>query len=71
MNVALPEFDGRIISVAISFKEETQTSRNGPLNAKLQRYVPRKDRVDLVARLAVKWAAAPFANPSEKNRPSV
>ncbi len=66
MNVALPEFDGRIISVPISFKEETQTSRNGTLNAKLQRYVPRKDRVDLVARLAVKWAALRLKSNADK-----
>ncbi|PKB64041.1 MAG: cobaltochelatase subunit CobN [SAR202 cluster bacterium Io17-Chloro-G2] len=66
MNVALPEFDGRIISVPISFKEETQSARNGPLNAKLQRYVPRKDRVDLVARLAVKWASLRLRSNADK-----
>ena len=56
MSVALPEFDGRLISVPISFKEEAST--NGPswLDGRLQRYVPREDRVDLVARIAIKQA---------------
>ena len=66
MNVALPEFDGRIITVPISFKEETQTPRNGPLNARLQRYAPKNDRVDLVARLAVKWASLRLKSNGEK-----
>ena len=66
MNVALPEFDGRIITVPISFKEETKTPRNGHLDARLQRYTPRKDRVDLVARLAVKWAALRLKTNADK-----
>jgi len=56
MSVALPEFDGRIITVPISFKEESQQQQSGRMLGQLQRYVPRPDRVDLVARLAVKWA---------------
>ena len=56
MSVALPEFDGRIISVPISFKEETDQHESGRMSGQLQRYVPQPDRVDLVARLAVKWA---------------
>ena len=56
MSVALPEFDGRIISVPISFKEESDRHRSGRMTGQLQQYVPRPDRVDLVARLAVKWA---------------
>ncbi|HIM36537.1 MAG TPA: cobaltochelatase subunit CobN, partial [Dehalococcoidia bacterium] len=55
MSVALPEFDGRIITVPISFKEESQ-QQSGRMRGQLQRYVPRPDRVDLVARLAVKWS---------------
>ena len=56
MSVALPEFDGRIISVPISFKEESGSPRSAKLSGRLQRYVARDDRVDLVARLAIKWA---------------
>ena len=56
MSVALPEFDGRIISVPISFKEESGSPVSAKLSGRLQRYVAREDRVDLVARLAIKWA---------------
>ena len=63
MSVALPEFDGRLISVPISFKEEVSadpSTSSGPtvggLSGRLQRYVPREDRIDLVARLAIKQA---------------
>ena len=65
MNVALPEFDGRIITVPISFKEETAAApeRNGRDSGgnalslpRLQRYVAAPDRMDALARLAVKWA---------------
>ena len=65
MNVALPEFDGRIITVPISFKEETAAGveRNGRAAAgnglspiRLQRYVAAPDRMAALARLAVKWA---------------
>ena len=50
MNVALPEFDGRIISVPISFKEEL---RGGSVTA----YVPRPDRIARVVGLALRFAA--------------
>ncbi len=56
MSVALPEFDGRLISVPISFKEESATGGPSRLAGRLQRYVPREDRVELVARLAIKQA---------------
>ena len=56
MSVALPEFDGRLISVPISFKEETKASPRAGLQARIQQYRPRQDRVNLVAGLAVKWA---------------
>ena len=56
MSIALPEFDGRLISVPISFKEETTPSTGRNLQARLQQYIPRQDRVNLVAGLAVKWA---------------
>ncbi|MBM3943417.1 MAG: cobaltochelatase subunit CobN [SAR202 cluster bacterium] len=59
MNVALPEFDGRIISVPFTFKEQASPEGgNGhrQVSARLQQYVPQPDRVDYLARLAVKWA---------------
>jgi len=52
MNVALPEFDGRIITVPISFKEE-RPGQHGPVTA----YVPRPDRIVRVVGLALRFAA--------------
>ena len=66
MNVALPEFDGRLISVPISFKEESPAGGPSRLAGRLQRYVPRDDRVDLVARLAIKQANLGLKPNSEK-----
>ncbi len=72
MNVALPEFDGRLISVPISFKEEEPAKEEDPaggpsrLDGKLQRYVPREDRVELAARLAIKHAMLGMKPNSEK-----
>jgi cobaltochelatase CobN len=54
MNVAMPEFDGRIIGVPISFKEELADDER--LGARLMRYAPVPDRVDFLARLAANWA---------------
>ena len=78
MSVALPEFDGRLISVPISFKEEAPIVPSpsgggsepaphlmGGLGRPL-RYVPREDRVDLVARLAIKQANLGLKPNSEK-----
>ena len=74
MNVALPEFDGRIIAVPISFKEEVGSSvegsvgngRSGRIDARLQRNLPRPDRVDFLARLSVKWAGLRLKSNAEK-----
>ncbi len=69
MSVALPEFDGRIITVPISFKEEvsSQTSgRNRKMEARLQRNLPQPDRIDFLARLSVKWAELRLKPNSEK-----
>ncbi len=70
MSVALPEFDGRIISVPISFKQETgqnsASSGAAKLSGRLQRYVPREDRVDYLARLSIKWANLRLKENSEK-----
>ncbi|WP_254061376.1 cobaltochelatase subunit CobN [Granulicella sp. L60] len=49
INVALPEFDGRIISVPISFKERN-AAQGGDL------YVPHEERVDRVAGIAARFA---------------
>ena len=66
MSVALPEFDGRLISVPISFKEEAPADGSSGLAGRLQRYVPREDRVDLVARLAIKQASLGLKPNTEK-----
>ena len=70
MSVALPEFDGRIISVPISFKQETghsgASSGAAKLSGRMQRYVPREDRVDYLARLSIKWADLRLKENSEK-----
>ncbi|WP_447974029.1 cobaltochelatase subunit CobN [Nitrospira sp. Kam-Ns4a] len=54
MSVALPEFDGRIISAAVSFKE--RAARSEALDVSLHRYRSVPDRVDQVAALALNWA---------------
>ncbi len=54
MNVVLPEFDGRINTVAISFKEESQYDDR--LGTAIKSYVPKADRIDFVVRLAVNFA---------------
>ena len=70
MSVALPEFDGRLISVPISFKEEAPAvpspGGRGLGWGRPLRYVPREDRVDLVARLAIKQANLALKPNSEK-----
>ena len=73
MSVALPEFDGRLISVPISFKEEVSAGPEpvegleaGGLTGRLQRYVPQADRIDFVARLAIKQANLGLKPNSEK-----
>jgi cobaltochelatase CobN len=64
MNVAMPEFDGRIITVPVSFKEVIERDRI--LGTLLTRYVPKPDRVSLVARLALNWARLRRKPNSEK-----
>ena len=61
MNVAFPEFDGRIITVPVSFKEESPSSLmnsagNGLAAARIQRYAAMPDRMDYLARLAARHA---------------
>ena len=54
MSVALPEFDGSIITVPVSFKEELLQDET--MGAPVRRYVPEPERVDAFARLARNWA---------------
>ena len=54
MHVVLPEFDGRILSRAISFKGEEQRSERLEFSRVVHR--PQADRVDYVADLALAWA---------------
>ncbi len=59
MNVMLPEFDGRILTVPVSFKEETAqraTSGDGAA-APVMRYVPDPERCDRLMALAARLAA--------------
>jgi cobaltochelatase CobN len=53
MNVALPEFDGRIITTAISFKNAF--THDPVLQTDIVRYQPRQDRIEHVAKLARNW----------------
>jgi len=79
MNVALPEFDGRIITVPISFKgvdkEEKNCCSGTTCNCQDQssrftfyvsRYVPIPDRIQAVAKLALRYAALRRKPSSEK-----
>jgi cobaltochelatase CobN len=50
MNVAIPEFDGRIITVPISFKEAAAGAADGP------RYMPDEERIEHVIGLAMRMA---------------
>ncbi len=54
MSVALPEFDGRIISVPFSFKEVV--AEDATVGGVVTKYVPATDRVQAVASLAVRLA---------------
>lgn len=54
MHVALPEFDGRIISVPFSFKEVV--TEDTTVGSVVTRYVPQADRVAAVTGLAVRLA---------------
>ncbi|MGE4158365.1 MAG: cobaltochelatase subunit CobN [Planctomycetota bacterium] len=53
MHVALPEFDGRIISVPVSFKSEG--TQDEGLGTELRRDLPLMDRVSFVAAQAAAW----------------
>ena len=53
MNVALPEVDGRVLSRAVSFKDEAYFDE--ATQCRVAAYRARGDRVDFVARLAANW----------------
>jgi cobaltochelatase CobN len=55
MNVAIPEFDGRIVTVPISFKEERRAAGDGATPG--THYAPLADRVERVVGLALRHAA--------------
>ena len=64
MNVAMPEFDGRIITVPICFKETVQ--QDPRIGGAVSRYVPDDERVRMLAGLALRWAGLP-GNRARKN----
>jgi len=64
MNVALPELDGRIITVPVSFKESV--SQNGVGSAELRRYVPNIEQTEAVASLAARYARMAHTPASER-----
>jgi cobaltochelatase CobN len=75
MNVAMPEFDGRIVTVPVSFKEAaasaeaTETAPGAPfavLGAPVQQYVPAPDRVRYLVSLAIRWARLRHVPNAEK-----
>ena len=64
MHVVLPEVDGRILTRAVSFKEEgvfDPATQSTPV-----RFVPVPDRIDFVARLAANWAKLGHLPAAEK-----
>lgn len=64
MNVVLPEFDGRINTVAISFKEEGRFDER--LGTAIKAYTPKDDRVAFVAGLALNYARLRHTPAAEK-----
>ena len=71
MNVALPELDGRIITVPVSFKEVTSgqqsaISNHGQTGGELRRYVPNFEQIEAVASLAARYARLAHTPPPER-----
>ena len=79
MNVALPELDGRIITVPVSFKEvvpqngasdmaSDRLSTNGASvgGGELRRYVPNVEQTEAVAGLAARYARMAHTPASER-----
>jgi cobaltochelatase CobN len=55
MNVAMPEFDGRIITVPICFKETVH--QDPRIGGAVSRYVADDERIRMLAGLAIRWAS--------------
>ncbi len=64
MNIALPEVDGRIVSRAISFKDEAW--RDAATQCPIAAYRARPDRVAFVADLAAAWVRLGRTPPAER-----
>jgi cobaltochelatase CobN len=62
--VAIPEFDGRLLAGVVSFKERSE--EGSPVGAPVARYVPDEERCARVARLAVRHARLRRTPPSER-----
>jgi len=65
MNIALPEYDGRIISRAVSFKEIVKRSERTQID--LIRYQTNPERAGYVAELTYRWALLK-SKPNSKKR---
>ncbi|MEF8856136.1 MAG: cobaltochelatase subunit CobN, partial [Haloplanus sp.] len=64
LSVALPEFDGNVITHPISGKERTEDEAG--IGTAPKQHFPIDDRVDHAARLAVNWARLRHTPPEEK-----
>lgn len=62
--VAIPEFDGRLLAGVVSFKERGEG--DSPVGAPVARYVPDLERCARVARLAVRHARLRYTPPVER-----
>ncbi len=62
--VAIPEFDGRMLGGVISFKERDADA--SPIGVPVPRYVPDRERCGRVARLAVRFARLRFLEAAER-----
>ncbi|SEL25296.1 cobaltochelatase subunit CobN [Haloferax larsenii] len=65
LSVALPEFDGNVITHPISGKERMEDEAG--VGSAPKQHFPIEDRVDHVARLAVNWANLRHLSNDEKN----
>ncbi|SDR11420.1 cobaltochelatase subunit CobN [Pseudovibrio sp. Tun.PSC04-5.I4] len=64
MHVVLPELDGRLLTRAISFKEEG--GYDDKTQSTLVRFVPKYDRVAFVSKLAGNWARLRHKNAKKR-----
>ena len=64
MNVALPEVDGRVLTRAVSFKD--QNHRDQAVEADIITYRPVPDRIQFVADLAANWTRLRNTPPAER-----